>query len=70
MLSIVKVFRLHMPLLIMIAGAVGLMLSTILLKSTLSATDFGLFALLVTYVSIVFSFGLLGAEQYFLRVVR
>jgi len=52
----------------MILGAGSQLFSSILLYNILTPTDYGLYSLLLTYIATIFSFGLLGLEQTFLRL--
>lgn len=57
----------HFSLLILGVFSVSFFLTNILLKDYLKAGDYGIYSLLITYISIVSSFGLLGFEQVILR---
>lgn len=59
-----------MPALVMVAGAGSLYLANILLAAVFDAQAYGVYALLITLISVVFSFGLLGGEQVFVRVSK
>lgn len=60
----------HASLGVMVAGAAGILLSTIILKQIMSPLNFGTFTLLATYVAVAFSFGMLGGEQCLLRAAH
>ena len=51
-------------------GTGSLFLMNVLLKSQFSAEEYGLYSLLITYISVLESFGLFGLEQVFLRVSK
>ena len=52
----------------MASGAASLYLANILFKDILSASDYGLYSLILTYVAMLYSYGYLGLEQSFIRV--
>lgn len=49
-------------------GALLIFLSNIVLKDVLTSSDYGKYSLLITYISLINSLGLLGFEQVFLRI--
>ncbi|MFP3424468.1 hypothetical protein [Pseudoalteromonas sp. SIMBA_162] len=53
-----------------ILGALSLFGANIVLKGVFTPTDYGVYAILVTFVSVVFSFGAMGAEQVLNRFAR
>lgn len=63
-------FARHAPLPIMVAGAGGLFLSTVIMRQVLSPEVFGVFGLTLTFVAFLVSFGLLGSDQAMMRTVR
>ncbi|PWA06873.1 oligosaccharide flippase family protein [Flavobacterium psychrotolerans] len=65
---IVKKLINHSSLLVIIAGAGGFFLTNIILKEILSTVEFGQFSLVVTYLSLMYIFGIFGFEQVFIRL--
>ncbi|OMH25770.1 hypothetical protein BGP75_24925 [Motiliproteus sp. MSK22-1] len=51
----------------MLAGAAAQLAGSLLLYKLMAPAQYGLYALFITFLSVVFSFGLLGAEQTFMR---
>lgn len=60
----------RLPLLVLLIGNGGLLFASVVAKTIMDAYDYGIFALLLTLLSVLNAFGLLGAEQAFLRVTR
>lgn len=60
----------RLPLLVLFAGSGGLLFSSVAAKTIMDGYSYGVFALFLTLVSVLNSFGLFGAEQAFLRVSR
>lgn len=60
----------HLSLFVMIFGAGAIYITSVLLKSHLSSQEYGYFGLLVTYIGILFGFGLFGVEQVMLRTAQ
>lgn len=60
----------HISLGVMLAGAAIQLMSSIVLYDFLNHREYTLYGLIITYISIVFSFGLLGIEQTFLRLSK
>lgn len=57
----------HFSLLIIGLGAICFLLTNIILREVLTEEDYGYYSLLITYISMVYLFGLLGFEQVFVR---
>lgn len=57
----------HLSFLVIVIGGLSFLCTNILLKEVLDAADYGVYSLIVTFISIVFIYGLLGFEQVFLR---
>ena len=51
----------------MLSGAAAQLVGSLLLYKLMDPSQYGLYALFITFLSVVFSFGLLGAEQTFMR---
>ncbi|NHM07781.1 hypothetical protein G4D82_11160 [Flavobacterium sp. CYK-4] len=60
----------HSSLFVIMAGAGGFFLTNIILKIALSPIEFGQFSLVITYLSLMYIFGLFGFEQVFIRLSR
>lgn len=58
----------HSSFLILLSSALSLFLISILLKKQLSMEEYGKLSLLLTFISLIYSFSLLGLEQVFLRL--
>ena len=61
------IIRKNLSLLVMLAGAAAQLVGSLLLYKLMEPDQYGLYALFITFLSVVFSFGLLGAEQTFMR---
>lgn len=57
----------HSSLLLIFFGAGCFFLSNIIFKQQLSDHEFGIYSLVITYLSLIYIFGILGYEQVFLR---
>lgn len=57
----------HTSLGIMAVGSVGIFTANLLFKEVFNATDYGIYSLVITCLSLLNSFGLLGLEQVVLR---
>jgi O-antigen/teichoic acid export membrane protein len=57
----------HFPFVVMVLGAGSQLLTSLLLYKYLDPNSYGLFGLYMTFLSLVFSFGVFGAEQAFMR---
>lgn len=57
----------HLPFVVMVLGAGSQLLTSLLLYKYLDSNSYGLFGLYMTFLSLVFSFGVFGAEQAFMR---
>lgn len=60
----------HISLLILVAGGVSIYLVNIILKDILGQDDYGKYALFISYLSILSSFGLFALNQTFLRITE
>ena len=67
-MGLFSVIKKHFSFLVMASGAASLYLANILFKDILSASDYGLYSLILTYVAMLYSYGYLGLEQSFIRV--
>src|SRR5690606_33418197 len=54
-------------LLVMVMGTGSLLIVNLVLKGELSDLNYGKYSLIITYTSLLSSFGLFGADQVFLR---
>ena len=66
--KILRKAKSHSSFLILLSSALSLFLVSILLKKQLSAEEYGKLSLLLTFISLIYSFSLLGLEQVFLRL--
>ncbi|HLV46714.1 MAG TPA: hypothetical protein VKY32_06705 [Flavobacterium sp.] len=57
----------HLSFLIIVIGGLSFLFANILLKEVLNEKSYGVYSLIVTFISIVYIYGLLGFEQVFLR---
>lgn len=57
----------HLSFLVIVIGGLSFLLANLLLKEVLDEVDYGVYSLIVTFISIVYIYGLLGFEQVFLR---
>src|SRR5690554_485230 len=57
----------HLSFLVIVMGGLSFLLANILLKEVLDEAAYGVYSLVITFVSIVYIYGLLGFEQVFLR---
>ncbi|SHO72439.1 O-antigen polymerase [Flavobacterium cucumis] len=62
-----KYIEKHASLLVIIAGAFSFFLSNILNKEIFSAKEYGYYSIFITYLSVIYLFGILGLEQNLLR---
>lgn len=53
----------------MVTGTISLLILNLTLKNFLSEIEYGQYSIFITYISLLSSFGLLGADQVFLRTV-
>lgn len=67
-MTLIKLIRNHLSLLLIITGAGGLFVSNILLKGFFTERQYGEYSIFVTFIQLITSFGLLGLEQVFLRL--
>lgn len=67
-MGLFSVIKKHFSFLVMASGAASLYLANILFKDILSASDYGLYSLILTYVAMLYSYGYLGLEQSFIRI--
>jgi len=58
----------HSSFLVIVIGAFSVFAASVLLKKVMSPNDYGEYSLLVTFFQLLFSFGLVGFEQVFLRI--
>ena len=63
-------FSKHLAFFVLGFASLSFFIVNILLKETLSLSDYGLYSLLITYLSLISSFGLLGFEQVLLRTTK
>jgi len=66
-LEIKKLIKKHASLFVLGIASVSFFALNILLKDVLSVTEYGLYSILITYCSLMSSFGLFGLDQVFLR---
>lgn len=64
---IIKTVKSHLSLLVIILGAVCFLLTNLLLKEILSEYEYGKYSIIISFLSIIYIFGLLGFEQFFIR---
>lgn len=57
----------HLSFLVIVIGGLSFLSANVLLKEVLDETAYGVYSLIVTFISIVYIYGLLGFEQVFLR---
>ena len=62
-----QLFNKHFSLLILSLASFSFFIINIFLKEQLNSEDYGLYSLLITYISLLSSFGMLGFEQTLLR---
>lgn len=62
-----RLLRNNASLFIIVFGAVSFFITNILMKEILSSRKYGEYSILITYFSVVYLLGILGAEQGFLR---
>jgi len=62
-----RLLRNNASLFIIIFGAVSFFITNILMKEILTSRKYGEYSILITYFSVVYLLGILGAEQGFLR---
>ena len=62
-----QLFNKHFSLLILSFASFSFFIVNIFLKEQLNSEDYGLYSLLITYISLLSSFGMLGFEQTLLR---
>ncbi len=60
----------HLAFFVLGFASLSFFIVNILLKEKLSSSDYGLYSLLITYLSLISSFGLLGFEQVLLRTTK
>jgi len=65
-----KLYNKHNSIVLISLGALSLFISNILLKDILNKTEYGEYSLLITYLQLIASFGLLGMEHVFTRVSK
>lgn len=65
-----KLYNKHNSIILISLGAVSLFISNIFLKDILNETEYGEYSLLITYLQLIASFGLLGVENVFIRVSK
>ena len=65
--SLKEIIKKHSSLILIVFGAGCFFLSNIIFKQNLTESDFGKYSLLVTYLSLVYIYGLLGFEQVIMR---
>ena len=63
-------FSKHLSFFVLGFSSLSFFIVNILLKEKLSLSDYGLYSLLITYLSLISSFGLLGFEQVLLRTTK
>ena len=64
----IKVFlKKHASLFVLGLASVSFFILNILLRDVLSAQEYGLYSILITYCSLISSFGLFGLDQVLLR---
>ncbi len=64
---ITNIIKKHSSLLVLILGAGCFFISNIFLKTKLSTYEYGIYSLIITYLSLIYIYGLLGFEQVLLR---
>lgn len=57
----------HSSLIILFSGAVSFFLSNVLMKGVLVSVDYSSYSIYITYLSLLYLFGILGSEQVFMR---
>ena len=62
-----QLFNKHFSLLILSLASFSFFIINIFLKEQLNSEDYGVYSLLITYISLLSSFGMLGFEQTLLR---
>jgi len=63
-------FQEHTSFLFIVLGSLSIYISNIFLKDILNPEDYGKYSLVITYISLISSFGLLGLEQVLLRMAN
>lgn len=63
----IKYLTTHLSLLFIVLGAGCLFISNFFLKDIISDEDYGKYSIVITYISVMYLFGILGTEQGFLR---
>jgi O-antigen/teichoic acid export membrane protein len=62
-----KLFKNHVSLIIMALGAISIFSANIVFKSILTGEEYGLYSIIIIYISLLSSFGLLGLDQVLIR---
>jgi len=62
-----KTFKEHASLLVIVLGGLCFLFTNIILKEIFNPTDYGFYSMLVTYISIIHIYGLLGFENVLMR---
>jgi len=62
-----KSIKKHASLLVIIVGAFSFFLSNIIYKEIFSSKEYGYYSIFITYLSVIYLFGILGLEQNLLR---
>ena len=64
------IFSQQFSLFIIVIGAISFFIANIVMKDVLSELEYGQYSIFVTYLSLIYLLGILGAEQGFLRFSR
>jgi|GEM_PF-748693 len=62
-----KTFKEHASLLVIVLGGLCFLFTNIILKEIFNPTDYGFYSMIVTYISIIHIYGLLGFENVLMR---
>jgi len=67
LLCVLKTVREHTSFLVIILGGLGFLLSNVILKEIFNSVNYGIYSMIVTYISVIHIYGLLGFENVFMR---
>lgn len=64
---LITIIKKHASLLVIIVGAFSFFIANIINKEVFSAVEYGYYSIFITYLSVIYLFGILGLEQNLLR---
>jgi len=67
LLCVLKKVREHASFLVIVSGGLCFLLSNVILKEIFNSVDYGIYSMIVTYISVIHIYGLLGFENVFMR---